>query len=88
LALKADGRADEGDRVLKTWLDRHSANEMSHWATEVYHGRQAPVPATIEDPGCRVLAAWLAQRDSSDTVPAHSEGEVEGVKGKVEGVSP
>ncbi|HEX8037497.1 MAG TPA: DUF5107 domain-containing protein [Chryseosolibacter sp.] len=43
LALRKEGRADEGETLLKEWKEKQPDNEMADWALSVYRGEQ---PAT------------------------------------------
>ena len=38
LALKKSGRADEGEKLLKNWVEKQPDNETAKWAYAVYQG--------------------------------------------------
>jgi predicted Zn-dependent protease len=56
LALKANGRAGEGEKLLQTWLMHEPANPMVKWGIEVFAGRPVALPANLHDEECRLLA--------------------------------
>ena len=41
LALKKTNRNDEGEKLLKEWMEKQPENKMSRWAYAVYNGDQA-----------------------------------------------
>jgi tetratricopeptide (TPR) repeat protein len=63
LALKESGRGDEAVQLLKNWQREEPANELARWGGEVISGHAPPLPASIQDSACRVLAAWQRHSD-------------------------
>jgi Tfp pilus assembly protein PilF len=61
LALKESGRPAEAEQLLKDWQSQPAETAMAAWGTEVLAGHQPDMPVTVQDSGCRVLAAWLGQ---------------------------
>jgi tetratricopeptide (TPR) repeat protein len=59
LALKESGRIPDADKLLKQWQAIPAEAPMATWAAEVLSGTHADLPVTVQDSGCRVLAAWL-----------------------------
>ncbi len=40
LALRKEGRAEEGEKLLNDWKEKQPGNKMADWALAVYHGEQ------------------------------------------------
>ena len=62
LALKQYGHAAEGQKVLEDWMKQDTSRAMASWGVEVFEGRSVSLPSTVQDPGCRVLAALLREQ--------------------------
>jgi predicted Zn-dependent protease len=56
LALKQSGRAAEAEQLLKDWQAQDSGSDLANWGAEILAGRPAPLPASLQDLNCRVLA--------------------------------
>ena len=49
LALKQSNRANEGEKLLKEWLEKQPKNKMAQWAYEVYHGNISDIPGEADE---------------------------------------
>jgi predicted Zn-dependent protease len=56
LALKQSGRAAEAEQLLKDWQAQDPGSDLAKWGAEILAGRPAPLPASLQDLNCRVLA--------------------------------
>ena len=74
LALKQSGRAAEAEQLLKDWQAQDPGSELAKWGAEIFAGRPAPLPASLQDLDCRVLAGALARRRHS-SCPLPLKGE-------------
>jgi predicted Zn-dependent protease len=59
LALKQSGRASEAEKLINDWLKDDPTNDLAKWGMALLSERTAPLPATIQDGPCRILAAAL-----------------------------
>ncbi len=59
LALKEDGRTAEAKTVLDNWMKEDTSATAASWGAAVFNGRHVDLSQTVQEPGCRVLAAWL-----------------------------
>ena len=49
MALKKTGRSEEGEALLKTWMEKQPENEMAKWAYAVFNGEKPKAPADGND---------------------------------------
>ncbi|MEO5600720.1 MAG: DUF5107 domain-containing protein, partial [Cyclobacteriaceae bacterium] len=49
LALKQSNRENEGEKLLKGWLEKQPKNKMAQWAYEVYHGNVSDIPGEADE---------------------------------------
>ena len=56
LALKQSGHAAEAEQLLKDWQAQAPATDLSSWAADLFAGHPAPLPPSLKDLDCRVLA--------------------------------
>jgi Tfp pilus assembly protein PilF len=64
LALREAGRAAEAEQLLTNWRAQDVESAMRAWAIGSFKGERPELPATVQDPVCRVLAAWFRQTRS------------------------
>jgi predicted Zn-dependent protease len=57
LALKQAGRAAEAEQLLKAWQAQDPGTDLANWGAEIFAGQPAPLPASLQDLNCRVLAS-------------------------------
>ena len=50
IALRKTGRADDGAKLLKEWVEKQPKNEMAKWAYAVYRGDTPPADVEGNDP--------------------------------------
>jgi hypothetical protein len=59
-ALQKAGRPDEGEKLLKDWVETEPANNLAKWALNAYRGNDFRLPdETITDENYRVLQRWI-----------------------------
>ena len=56
LALKQSGRTAEAEQLLKDWQAQDPGSELGKWGAELFAGRPTPLPVSLQDINCRVLA--------------------------------
>jgi tetratricopeptide (TPR) repeat protein len=56
LALKQSGHAAEAEQLLKDWQAQDPGSELAKWGAELFAAHPAPLPASLQDLNCRVLA--------------------------------
>ena len=56
LALKKNNRSDEGEKLLKGWMEKQPENKMARWAYETYQG-QSPKTDVEGNENFRVIKA-------------------------------
>jgi tetratricopeptide (TPR) repeat protein len=56
LALKQSGRRAEAEQLLKDWQAQNPDSDLGKWGTELFSGHVVPLPASLKDLGCRILA--------------------------------
>jgi tetratricopeptide (TPR) repeat protein len=69
LALKQSGRAAEAEQLLKDWQVQDPGSELAKWGTEIFAGRPAPLPASLQELNCRVLAGVTGAGLHPDLLP-------------------
>jgi predicted Zn-dependent protease len=69
LALKQSGRVAEAEQLLKDWQAQDADSELAKWGAENFAGRPAPLPASLQNLDCRVLAGVGAAGLPSDLPP-------------------
>ncbi|MCX6927679.1 MAG: hypothetical protein NT154_31385, partial [Verrucomicrobia bacterium] len=62
LALRQSGRIAEATQLLKDWQAQAPATELAKWGADLFAGKPAPLPPSLQDLDCRVLAA-IARAD-------------------------
>jgi hypothetical protein len=66
LALKQSGRAAEAEQLLKDWQERSPGTDLAKWGAELYAGHAAPLPPSLKDLDCRVLAGIASARPNPE----------------------
>jgi hypothetical protein len=56
LALKQSGRAAEAEQLIKDWQAHDPGSELAKWGAELFAGHPTPLPASLQDLTCRILA--------------------------------
>ena len=56
LALKQSGRDAESQQLLSAWQAQAPGSSLASWGAELLSGRPAPLPVSLSDLDCRVLA--------------------------------
>ena len=56
LALKQSGRAAEAEKLIKEWGGRAPDTDLAKWGAELFAGHPGPLPPSVKDLDCRVLA--------------------------------
>jgi tetratricopeptide (TPR) repeat protein len=56
LALKQSGRAAEAEQLIKEWEAQEPGSDLAKWGAQLFAGQAAPLPASLKDLACRVLA--------------------------------
>jgi hypothetical protein len=56
LALKQSGHATEAEQLLKAWQAQAPDTDLAKWGAELFSGHPAPLPPSLKDLDCRVLA--------------------------------
>jgi tetratricopeptide (TPR) repeat protein len=69
LALKQSGRAAEAGQFLKDWQAQDPGSDLAQWGAELFAGRLAPSPASLQDLDCRVLAGVARAGIHPDALP-------------------
>ena len=59
LALKKLNRADEGEKLLKAWLEAQPKNETAQWAYAVYNGESTSTPSIEGNDNFRIIKKLL-----------------------------
>lgn len=59
MALKQSGQALKAQEILDDWLKQNPGSKIARWGAAILTGKPAALPVTVQDQGCRVLAAWL-----------------------------
>jgi hypothetical protein len=57
LALKQSRQAAEAEQVLNQWQAQAASTDLARWGAELFAGHPAPLPPSLRDLDCRVLAA-------------------------------
>ncbi len=57
LALKQSGRAAEAEQLIRGWQAQAPGTDLAEWGAELFAGHPGPLPASVKDSDCRVLAA-------------------------------
>jgi hypothetical protein len=59
-ALQKNGKPDEGDELLKDWVDKQPENNLAKWTLNAYRGNDFKLPdETQTDENYRVLQRWI-----------------------------
>jgi tetratricopeptide (TPR) repeat protein len=69
LALKQSGRAAEAEQLLKDWQAQDPGSVLAKWGAEILAGRPAPLPASLQDLNCRVLAGLARASQHPEPLP-------------------
>ena len=56
LALKQSGKAAEADQLLKAWQAQGPNTDLAKWGAGLFASQPAPLPPSLKDLDCRVLA--------------------------------
>ncbi len=56
LALKQCGRSAEAEQLFNDWQARAPGSDLAKWGAELFAGHAAPLPPSVRDLDCRVLA--------------------------------
>ena len=56
LALKQSGRTAEAEQLIKEWAAQEPGSDLAKCGAQLYAGQAAPLPASLKDLSCRVLA--------------------------------
>ena len=56
LALKQSGRIAEAEKLLENWQAQAPGTDLAKWGADLFAGRPAPLPPSLKDLDCRVLA--------------------------------
>jgi tetratricopeptide (TPR) repeat protein len=69
LALKQSGRAAEAEQLLKDWQAQNPGTDLANWGAELFAGHSAPLPPSLKDLDCRVLAGIARAGLHPDPLP-------------------
>ena len=56
LALKQSNRPAEAEQLLKDWQAQDPGSDLGKWGAELFAGHPTPLPASLQDLPCRILA--------------------------------
>jgi tetratricopeptide (TPR) repeat protein len=71
LALKQSGRRAEAEQLLRDWQAQNPDSDLAKWGAELFYGHAAPLPASLKDLGCRVLAGTSHAGLQPEVLPPH-----------------
>ena len=69
LALKQSGRTAEAEQLLKEWEGRAPDTDLAKWGAELFAGHPGPLPPTVKNLDCRVLAGIASLKLQPETFP-------------------
>ena len=59
-ALQKDGRPDQGEKLLKDWVEKQPENNLAKWTLNAYNGNYFKLPdETPTDENYLVLQRWI-----------------------------
>ena len=59
-ALQKNGKQDEGEKLLKDWVEKQPGNNLAKWTLNAYSGNDFKLPdETPTDENYRVLQRWI-----------------------------
>jgi len=59
-ALQKTGKQDEGEKLLRDWVEKQPENNLAKWALSAYSGNDFKLPAeTVVDENYQVLQKWI-----------------------------
>ena len=56
LALQQTGQAAAADQLLRAWQAQSPDTELAQWGAALFAGHPVPLPPSLKDTECRVLA--------------------------------
>jgi tetratricopeptide (TPR) repeat protein len=69
LALKQSWRPVEAEQFLKDWQTRDAGTDLAKWGAELFADHPAPLPQSLKDLDCRVLAGIASVRLHPEMLP-------------------
>jgi Tfp pilus assembly protein PilF len=71
LALRQSSRAAQAEQLLKEWVERAPDTDLAKWSARLFSGDPGPLPPSVKDLDCRILAAMAALKPHPAPLPAN-----------------